>query len=343
MRAPRGLIAIVFGLLLPVGCAPGEGGGPTTGTAGSTTGTAGSTTGTADHGTGGAAGSDDGATGGRRRAPADRRRRPAAAPDRRRGRVARPRERAAPRPAPAARRPRRGAAAAQAARRDAAGRAGRPGVAAAAAAVAEVDRPAPRASSGAAGAGAGDAYVSGVTVTVHAQTRTILVVTWTQAMAAEQTFLEFSFAGSGLMTSRAQPGATGAHRDVVLGVPASTAVTLRIVSRQGGVDYKTRDYMGTTGALPTGMPLPQVLSYNAALASPDRWHVRRGRGLDRRLHRRQLLLRPGVLGLHHGPPGPHRLVLRRRRQQRRARRFSASPRTANTSGSRRPARARGGS
>ena len=125
--------------------------------------------------------------------------------------------------------------------------------------------------SGAAGAGAGDAYVSGVTVTVHAQTRTILVVTWTQAMAAEQTFLEFSFAGSGLMTSRAQPGATGAHRDVVLGVPASTAVTVRVVSRQGGVDYKTRDYMGTTGALPTGIPLPTLLSYNAALASSDRY------------------------------------------------------------------------
>ncbi len=100
---------------------------------------------------------------------------------------------------------------------------------------------------GAAGAGAGDSYVSGVTVTVHAQTRTILVVTWTQAIAAEQTFLEFSFAGSSVMTSRAQAGAIGAHRDVVLGVPPSTAVTVRVVSRQGGVDYKTRDYTGTTG------------------------------------------------------------------------------------------------
>ena len=127
------------------------------------------------------------------------------------------------------------------------------------------------ATTGTAGAGAGDSFVTGVTVTVHAQTTTILVVTWTQAMAADTTWLEFSFAGSSLMTSRAQPGATGAHRDVVLGVPASTAVTVRIVSRQGGVDYKTRDYMGTTGALPTGMPLPTLLSYNAALASPDRY------------------------------------------------------------------------
>jgi len=124
---------------------------------------------------------------------------------------------------------------------------------------------------GAAGAGAGDSYVSGVTVTVHAQTRTILVVTWTQATAVEQTFLEFSFAGSSVMTSRAQAGAAGAHRDVVLGVPPSTAVTVRVVSRQGGVDYKTRDYMATTGALPTTMPLPTIVAYDATIASPDRY------------------------------------------------------------------------
>ena len=124
---------------------------------------------------------------------------------------------------------------------------------------------------GAAGAGAGDSYVSGVTVTVHAQTRTILVVTWTQAIAAEQTFLEFSFAGSSVMTSRAKAGATGAHTDVVLGVPPSTAVTVRVVSRQGGVDYKTRDYMGTTGALPTTMPLPTILATTPTIASPDRY------------------------------------------------------------------------
>ncbi len=126
-------------------------------------------------------------------------------------------------------------------------------------------------SGGSAGAGAGDAYVSGVTVTVHPQTATILNVNWTQAMAAEQTWLEFSFTGSTVMKSRAKAGATGAHRDVVLGVPSATAVTVRIVSRQGGVEYKTHDYMGTTGALPTGMPRPTLLAYNAALASPDRY------------------------------------------------------------------------
>ena len=124
---------------------------------------------------------------------------------------------------------------------------------------------------GTAGAGAGDAYVTGVNVAVHPNTTTILVVTWTQAMAAETTRLEFSFAGSTVMSSRAKPGATGSHRDVVLGVPASTAVTVRIVSRQGGVDYKTRDYTGTTGVIPSGMPVPMILAYDAAAASPERY------------------------------------------------------------------------
>jgi hypothetical protein len=126
---------------------------------------------------------------------------------------------------------------------------------------------------GSAGAGAGDPYVSGVTVAVSTKVSTILVVTWTQAKAADQVFLEFSFAGSNVMTSRPLPGATGAHRDVVLGVPGSTAVTLRIVSRMGGTDYKTKDYTGTTGAVPTGMPKPTVSMYDASAASSDRWMV----------------------------------------------------------------------
>ena len=95
-------------------------------------------------------------------------------------------------------------------------------------------------------------------------------MTWTQAKAADQMFLEFWFAGSSVMTSRAKAGATGAHKDVVLGVPGSTAVTMRIVSRQGGADYKTRDYMGRPRAVPSGMPEPTVSMYDATLASPER-------------------------------------------------------------------------
>jgi hypothetical protein len=126
-------------------------------------------------------------------------------------------------------------------------------------------------STGSAGAGSGDSFVSGVTITVHKSVSTILVVTWTQAIAAEETWLEFTFEAGNVMTSRPKPGTVGAHRDVVLGVPASTPITVRIVSKQGGVEHETRDYMGTTGALPKGLPVPSMITHDPAKASPDRF------------------------------------------------------------------------
>lgn len=124
-----------------------------------------------------------------------------------------------------------------------------------------------------AGAGSGDAYVSGVTVTVHPQINTVLNVAWTQAKAADETWLEFSFSGSTVMKSRAKAGATGAKKDVVLGVPGSTAVTVRIVSKSGGVENKTKDYTGETKAVPTGMPKATVMNFDPALASKERYMV----------------------------------------------------------------------
>jgi hypothetical protein len=119
--------------------------------------------------------------------------------------------------------------------------------------------------------GCGDAFVSSVSLAVHDDVNTILVVTWTQATAAEQTWLEFSFEADNVMTSRKKPGTLGAHRDVVLGVPGDTPVSVRIVSRQDGVDCATRDHQATTGPVLSGMPQPVVLAYNPERASPDRF------------------------------------------------------------------------
>jgi hypothetical protein len=121
------------------------------------------------------------------------------------------------------------------------------------------------------GAGSGDSYVSNVAVAVHAQVRTILVVTWNQMTAADTVHLEFTFENGEILRSRAKPGAVGMKRDVTLGVPASTPVTIRIVSTVGGTGHATRDYMGTTGALPAGLPVPTVTMYNAQRASPERY------------------------------------------------------------------------
>lgn len=117
----------------------------------------------------------------------------------------------------------------------------------------------------------GDGFVSGVAVSVHEEVTTVLVVKWTQAMASESVWLEFSFEGGGVMKSRPTAGAMGPHTDVVLGVPAQTAVAVRIVNKQGSQELKSREYMGMTGSIPSRMPKPTVTMYDAAIASPDRW------------------------------------------------------------------------
>jgi len=114
-------------------------------------------------------------------------------------------------------------------------------------------------------------YAREIQVAVHDQVKTILVVTWEQAIAADRVWLAFSFEGGESMTSRAHPGGTGTHRDVVLGVPGETEVEVSIVSEIEGMQYVTTPHMGTTGAVPASMPVPTVLAYEAELASPDRF------------------------------------------------------------------------
>jgi hypothetical protein len=113
--------------------------------------------------------------------------------------------------------------------------------------------------------------VSNVVVAVHEEVNTILDVTWNQTMAADTVSLEFTFENGEILRSRAKPGAVGMKSDVVLGVPGSTAVTIRVVSRVGSVSYPTRDYMGTTGAIPSGLPVATVTMYDAMRASPERY------------------------------------------------------------------------
>ena len=119
-----------------------------------------------------------------------------------------------------------------------------------------------------------DDFATNVRIAVHPDVNTLLVVTWSQSLAAEEAWLEFTFESGNVMRSRGAAGALGEHRDVVLGVPGETDVTVRIVSRNAGVNYRSRDYSGRTLAVPAGdngMPVPTIVSYDPALASSDRW------------------------------------------------------------------------
>jgi len=121
------------------------------------------------------------------------------------------------------------------------------------------------------GAGCGDSFVTGIDVQVHEDVNTLLVVTWTQSVAADQTWLEFEFEPNNPLRSPAKPGTMGAHSEVALGTPGDTEVTIRIVSRMGSVDCSTTPFTGTTDPVPSGMPVPTILSYDPTLASPERY------------------------------------------------------------------------
>jgi len=116
-----------------------------------------------------------------------------------------------------------------------------------------------------------DAYVEGVTIAVHDRVKTVLAVTWTQIQPADETWLEFAFESGSVMRSRAQPGSTGSHRDVVLGVPADTEVRVRIVARAAGMSHASSEYRATTGSLPSRMPVGTVFAHDPERASPERW------------------------------------------------------------------------
>lgn len=58
---------------------------------------------------------------------------------------------------------------------------------------------------------------------------------------------------------------------MVLGVPGETDVSVSIVSQVGDTLHESTPVVGTTGAVPAGMPTPTVMDYDPERASPDRW------------------------------------------------------------------------
>ena len=124
---------------------------------------------------------------------------------------------------------------------------------------------------GAEGTAWGDRLVTNVRVEVHPSVKTILTVHWDQQETTDSTWLEFTLGDGNVMCSRAAPGSVGAHRDVVLGVPGPAAVAVRIAGEREGLPYRTHAYHSETGAVPRGLPRPEVLTFDPARASPERW------------------------------------------------------------------------
>lgn len=117
----------------------------------------------------------------------------------------------------------------------------------------------------------GDALVADVEVEVHDEVNTILVVTWEQTRASEETWIEFGFDEDVWLRSPARPGTVGAHREVLLGIPGDTEVTFRIVNVDAGTEVRSSDHHGVTDEIPSAMPRPTVEHYDPTIASAHRW------------------------------------------------------------------------
>jgi hypothetical protein len=118
-----------------------------------------------------------------------------------------------------------------------------------------------------------DLVISGVSVAIHSEVNTILVVSWTLSEDADETWVEFSFLGEALRSTPHKSGTAGSHSVSLLGIPAETDVTFQVVGSQGHTEVRSDPYTGTTGALPSELPLPTLLSWDEKLASPESWII----------------------------------------------------------------------
>lgn len=115
------------------------------------------------------------------------------------------------------------------------------------------------------------APVSNVAVRIHPEVATILIVSWTQDVAADAAWLKFSFENDEWYESRRNSGPAGENEDVILGVPELAEVQFKIVNELDGKTLESDSYKATTGALPAEMPRPTVISFDPSKADPSRW------------------------------------------------------------------------
>jgi hypothetical protein len=118
----------------------------------------------------------------------------------------------------------------------------------------------------------GDEQVSDVTVAVHPEIATILLVSWNQAQDVASARVEYSFEDDRWDATPSRPVLAGAHTEPLLGIPADTTVRVRVVEDADGEEQKTDGgWEGVTGSLPPGLPLPTTITWDADRSSPERW------------------------------------------------------------------------
>lgn len=108
----------------------------------------------------------------------------------------------------------------------------------------------------------------GFSIVVHPQVSTILVARWTQLVDAQATWLSWSLDGR-VWNSPERAREVGSASEVVLGLPAETAVELTLHVVVDGVESTWPVGTGTTGSLPADLVLPELVSVDETLVRPE--------------------------------------------------------------------------
>lgn len=114
------------------------------------------------------------------------------------------------------------------------------------------------------------APVSGLTVVVHPDVVTLLLVSWVQDEDAALAWVEFTF-GDDERHTPVRDGMAGDHQAVLLGIPGETEVTIRVVNTFGEERRVSEAATATTGAIPGELPHPHLISWDPDAASSAHW------------------------------------------------------------------------
>ncbi len=117
-------------------------------------------------------------------------------------------------------------------------------------------------------AGLGD-YAADLTASIDPDIATLVWVEWNQLQPAD-VWLEYSYDEGDWRSTPIYSVGEGPQRKLLLGVPANTDVTWRLVVQDGDVVVSSEDQVTTTGQLPSNLEEPSVL-YDDPTGYEDGW------------------------------------------------------------------------
>ena len=117
----------------------------------------------------------------------------------------------------------------------------------------------------------GPVEISAISAELHGEVSTMVRVHWTQDRDADAVWLEFDPGDGGWRSSPALPRVAGQQSELVLGVPADTGFSFRVVADRQGVISTSADQSSATGSLPEDLPEPEPGSWLSDQTSPEGW------------------------------------------------------------------------